>query len=67
MHMKLYRNRSNYSTKKVYSNLPYLEPKKELLTYRAGRKFRGGFNFAWVADDTKIIHVEGGINTCEIF
>ncbi len=25
--------------------------------------------FSWVAvaDDTKIIHVEGGINTCEIF
>ncbi len=23
--------------------------------------------FAWVADDTKIIHVEGGINTREIF
>ncbi len=23
--------------------------------------------FSWVADDTKIIHVEGGINTREIF
>ncbi len=23
--------------------------------------------FSWVADDTKIIHVKGGINTREIF
>ncbi len=23
--------------------------------------------FSWVTDDTKIIHVEGGITTCEIF
>ncbi len=23
--------------------------------------------FSWVADDTKIIHVEGGINTREMF
>ncbi len=23
--------------------------------------------FSWVTDDTKIIHVEGGINTHEIF
>ncbi len=23
--------------------------------------------FSWVADDTKIIHMEGGINTREIF
>ncbi len=23
--------------------------------------------FSWVADDTKVIHVEGGINTREIF
>ena len=23
--------------------------------------------FSWVADNTKIIHVEGGITTCEIF
>ncbi len=38
-------------------------------TYRTGRKFRGGLisRFSWVADDTKIIHVEGGINTRENF
>ncbi len=31
--------------------------------------FEGGLisRFSWVADDTKIIHVEGGITTREIF
>ncbi len=42
---------------------------RNIILYRTGRKFLGGFNFAFfvVADDTKIIHVEGGINTREIF
>ncbi len=40
-----------------------------IFVYHTGRKFRGVLisRFSWVADDTKIIHVEGGINTCEIF
>ncbi len=41
-----------------------------LIVYHTGRKCRGVFNFSrfsWVADDTKIIHVEGGIITREVF
>ncbi len=53
-----------------WDTLSYSQADRTFMSYRTG--IRENFEvfiisrFSWVADDTKIIHVEGGINTREI-